>query len=452
MANKKKVIIMGAAGRDFHNFNVYFKDNEDYEVVAFTATQIPDIYNRIYPPELAGNLYPKGISIYPEEQLTKLTNENISLKRHETMLKNNINSLSKALNRKIKEKKKPINKKKPVLSLFARHFAASKINKKYRSELKNLQNQLSILSEMQKDSHEQLAKLRNENVVLKRHETILKNELKTFRRPRSVYSEIKLDLAKRRQEKTRLRLRREKERLIEEKKRALEAKNANLQKRKKELESKKSILKKDKDKLKKLKKKELSEKIKLKTLKKQKQAKAKRTIKKEAKVKSKPSKQKTQLFAETKIFKSFARNLFKDNKKIKSPEPIAPPIGQDEKIKLLKTKTYQELVEEANKELSKNKDKGKQLSEKATIPVYKHEPFAEHLVRMLEEEEKRMKKRGKLSKNKMKMLLGKKQRVKEKLKKLEFEKRSLDEEEFSNKKEALNHVLDKINNILRNQK
>ncbi|KYK28171.1 GTPase [Thermoplasmatales archaeon SG8-52-1] len=72
MAFKKKVIIMGAAGRDFHNYNVYFKDNDDYEIVAFTATQIPDIHNRIYPPELAGKLYPKGIPIYPEENIEKL--------------------------------------------------------------------------------------------------------------------------------------------------------------------------------------------------------------------------------------------------------------------------------------------------------------------------------------------------------------------------------------------
>ena len=73
---RKKVIIMGAAGRDFHNFNVYFRDNEDYEVVAFTATQIPDIEGRIYPPELAGKLYPEGIPIEPEEKLTEL------IKRH----------------------------------------------------------------------------------------------------------------------------------------------------------------------------------------------------------------------------------------------------------------------------------------------------------------------------------------------------------------------------------
>lgn len=76
MAFKKKVIIMGAAGRDFHNYNVYFKDNTNYEIVAFTATQIPDIYNRIYPPELAGKLYPKGIPIYPEENIEKLIKNN----------------------------------------------------------------------------------------------------------------------------------------------------------------------------------------------------------------------------------------------------------------------------------------------------------------------------------------------------------------------------------------
>jgi predicted GTPase len=68
----KKVIIMGAAGRDFHNFNTYFRDNPDYRVVAFTATQIPDIEGRKYPAELAGKLYPKGIPIEAESELDKL--------------------------------------------------------------------------------------------------------------------------------------------------------------------------------------------------------------------------------------------------------------------------------------------------------------------------------------------------------------------------------------------
>jgi predicted GTPase len=69
---RKKVIIMGAAGRDFHNFNVYFRDNSNYEVVAFTAAQIPGIQCRVYPPMLAGVGYPSGIPVYPEEELPQL--------------------------------------------------------------------------------------------------------------------------------------------------------------------------------------------------------------------------------------------------------------------------------------------------------------------------------------------------------------------------------------------
>ena len=73
--NKRKVIIIGAAGRDFHNFNTYYRDNEAFEVVAFTAAQIPDIAGRKYPAELAGKLYPHGIPIYAEQDLPKLIKE-----------------------------------------------------------------------------------------------------------------------------------------------------------------------------------------------------------------------------------------------------------------------------------------------------------------------------------------------------------------------------------------
>ncbi|MFA4957069.1 MAG: cyclic 2,3-diphosphoglycerate synthase [Candidatus Methanoperedens sp.] len=72
---KTKVIIMGAAGRDFHNFNVFFRNNEDYEVIAFTAAQIPGIAGRAYPKHLAGSLYKKDIPIYPEENLPALIRE-----------------------------------------------------------------------------------------------------------------------------------------------------------------------------------------------------------------------------------------------------------------------------------------------------------------------------------------------------------------------------------------
>lgn len=67
-----RTIIMGAAGRDFHNFNTFYRDNEKYDVVAFTATQIPNIEGRKYPTELAGKLYPEGIDIYPESELPEL--------------------------------------------------------------------------------------------------------------------------------------------------------------------------------------------------------------------------------------------------------------------------------------------------------------------------------------------------------------------------------------------
>lgn len=69
---RQKVIIMGAAGRDFHNFNTFFRNNSDYEVVAFTATQIPDIEDRRYPAELAGAFYPEGNPVYAEEKLEEL--------------------------------------------------------------------------------------------------------------------------------------------------------------------------------------------------------------------------------------------------------------------------------------------------------------------------------------------------------------------------------------------
>src|SRR4030095_13206094 len=70
--DKTNVIIMGAAGRDFHNFNVFYRNNPAYKVVAFTATQIPNIEGRKYPKELSGKLYPKGIPIFPENELNNL--------------------------------------------------------------------------------------------------------------------------------------------------------------------------------------------------------------------------------------------------------------------------------------------------------------------------------------------------------------------------------------------
>ncbi|NNK31260.1 MAG: GTPase, partial [Flavobacteriaceae bacterium] len=69
---KRRILIMGAAGRDFHNFNTVYRDNPNYEVVAFTAAQIPNILGRKYPPALAGDLYPEGVPIYDEGDLDSL--------------------------------------------------------------------------------------------------------------------------------------------------------------------------------------------------------------------------------------------------------------------------------------------------------------------------------------------------------------------------------------------
>ncbi|MFN3822254.1 MAG: GTPase, partial [bacterium] len=68
----RRVLILGAAGRDFHNFNIFFRNNPNYQVVGFTAAQIPDIDNRLYPPSLAGPLYPQGIPIWNEDDLESL--------------------------------------------------------------------------------------------------------------------------------------------------------------------------------------------------------------------------------------------------------------------------------------------------------------------------------------------------------------------------------------------
>src|SRR5688572_9955123 len=72
---RRRVLIVGAAGRDFHNFNVNYRDDPSSEVVAFTATQIPGIEGRTYPADLAGSLYPDGIPIHPEDDLERLIRE-----------------------------------------------------------------------------------------------------------------------------------------------------------------------------------------------------------------------------------------------------------------------------------------------------------------------------------------------------------------------------------------
>jgi len=132
---KVKVIIMGAAGRDFHNFNVYFRDNPTYEVVAFTASQIPGIEKRAYPLELSGNRYPRGISIYREEELTELIRKHdidevilaySDLSYQEVMHKASIVTASGADFRLMGPKTTMLQAKCPVISICAVRTGAGK--------------------------------------------------------------------------------------------------------------------------------------------------------------------------------------------------------------------------------------------------------------------------------------------------------------------------------------
>ncbi len=125
---KTKVLIMGAAGRDFHNFNVFFRNNENYEVVAFTAAQIPGISGRVYPKELAGPLYEKDIPIYPEEEVVELIKKHsidevvlaYSDLSHETVMQKASIVLSAGADfRLMGTKSTMLRSKKPVISVCA---------------------------------------------------------------------------------------------------------------------------------------------------------------------------------------------------------------------------------------------------------------------------------------------------------------------------------------------
>ncbi len=128
MSNRKKVIIIGAAGRDFHNFNVLFRDNNNYEVVAFTANQIPYISDRIYPKELSGKLYKNGIKIYDESKLQDLIIKNhidISIMSYSDLPYNEVMKKCSIVNAAgsdfwlIAPEKTMLKSKKPVIAICA---------------------------------------------------------------------------------------------------------------------------------------------------------------------------------------------------------------------------------------------------------------------------------------------------------------------------------------------
>jgi predicted GTPase len=132
---KTKIIIMGAAGRDFHNFNVFFRNNEDYKVVAFTAAQIPGISERVYPKQLAGSLYEEDIPIYPEKNLPALIRKHsidqvilaYSDLSHETVMqKASLVLASGADFRLMGTQSTMLKSKKPVISVCAVRTGAGK--------------------------------------------------------------------------------------------------------------------------------------------------------------------------------------------------------------------------------------------------------------------------------------------------------------------------------------
>ncbi len=134
-SGKIKAILMGAAGRDFHNFNVYFRDNPSYEVVAFTASQIPGIEKRVYPSQLSGNRYPNGIPIYPEEELPELIRKHdvdevilaySDLSYEEVMHKASIVAAGGADFRLMGPKTTMLQAKRPVVSICAVRTGAGK--------------------------------------------------------------------------------------------------------------------------------------------------------------------------------------------------------------------------------------------------------------------------------------------------------------------------------------
>jgi len=152
----EKVIIMGAAGRDFHNFNTFFRDNKKYKVIAFTAAQIPNIDKRKYPAELAGSLYPDGIPIYSEEDLERLIKENhvdIVVLAYSDLLNTKVSEIMNRVLaagadfRILGPKHTMIKSSKPVIAVTASRTGAGKstVSRKIASILKKYNLKIGII-------------------------------------------------------------------------------------------------------------------------------------------------------------------------------------------------------------------------------------------------------------------------------------------------------------------
>jgi predicted GTPase len=156
MVERVRTVIMGAAGRDFHNFNVYFRDRPEYEVVAFTATQIPGIEDRTYPEVLSGNLYPGGIPILPEQNLARIIREkNVDLvilaysdiSHEEVMHKASLVLACGADFRLMGPKTTMLKSKLPVVAVCAVRTGAGKspVSRSVSRSLKNLMGRVVVI-------------------------------------------------------------------------------------------------------------------------------------------------------------------------------------------------------------------------------------------------------------------------------------------------------------------
>lgn len=348
-----------------------------------------------------------------DESLKTMHHENLSLKEHEKKLHKEVTDFLKSeeekltsrvdsLNMKIEliEKKKMRFSKKPLLSVF--QSGASGTSKKYREEMANLQKKLDSLSTVQKSLQAQILKLNKDTTSLKKTDTFLKNELSSLKRPAGVCAGITYNWQKYRQHK----MKQAKAELALDRKEDLQEKADELKNKREELTEKKQ---------------ELHSLAEIKTLK---------GVAQSELVKAKMLTSDGNYLIRKSAFRGVVQTLLGTKRKI----------IQNDQNKL--SKSYQQLIAEANKDLEKHDKYTLKNNSKVFV---RHEPFAANLIKMIEEEEKR---KAKLSRSKIKTLRNKKQRVMEKLKKLELEKRAIVPEKFTNEKQSLNHVLDRINSLL----
>jgi hypothetical protein len=378
-----------------------------------------------------------------ERELAKVEKENLILKKQKMKFEEDELLLKKAMKSKVR---KPF--------FFSNYVSRIRLARKYKQESSNLQNQLSGVKHNQKVLENELKKLSEKNKALENQKTRLKRMVRPQKHAISFFSrrianhripksynkqmqDMKKQMSFLTDEQKDLHKQLSK---VKDENRSLKMQEGTLTKNlesfrpqdmdanvREELESQEIAEKRQHDQ-------------------KQKELQLRRA---EIQHKREEIEKKVQLLQQKK-------NKFTDKTKQKSlfgafiPGFFRANMQEPENAKILGTSSYGELSEEANELMLKSS--GKLLYGDATIIAKKHEPFAQHLIKIIEAEENHLLKKGRISRHKAKSLKSKRQRVKEKLKKLELEKQAMNKEEFVDQKLVLNHVLNKIDNLLRNQK